>query len=298
MGATMAPMTFAPLIEFTRGGTPESMHFGVVAVVDAHGRLRAAVGDPHTRVFTRSTIKALQACRSCAAAGRRNLVSARSSWPCCAPATAASPCTWSRCRACWTRRAWACASCSAAAMCRCLWIWAWPPRPPRGTSGTTTAAASMPALWRTACSMACRWTATWTQATRCSTLPPAAAVLTRHRLLGAEAVQVVRPAGLGAGAAQAFAAKGLHAHHRADHVAVDVDIAHPRRVGNALRAAVDAGLHAQRQAVAQRVDLAHHGVRVATPAHHVQHGAEDLGCRSAMRRDLETPPAPPVRGGP
>jgi L-asparaginase II len=61
MGATMAPMTFAPLIELTRGGTPESLHFGAVAVVDARGVLRAAVGDPHTRVFTRSTLKALQA---------------------------------------------------------------------------------------------------------------------------------------------------------------------------------------------------------------------------------------------
>jgi len=61
MGATMAPMSFAPLIELTRGGTPESLHFGVVAVVDARGGLQAAVGDPHTRVFTRSTLKALQA---------------------------------------------------------------------------------------------------------------------------------------------------------------------------------------------------------------------------------------------
>ena len=49
--------------------------------------------------------------------------------------------------------------------------------------------------------------------------------------VGAEAVQVVRPAGLGAGARQAFAAERLHADHRADHVAVDVDVAdaRPRR---------------------------------------------------------------------
>jgi L-asparaginase II len=61
MGATMARMSFAPLIELTRGGTPESLHFGAVAAVDARGKLLAAVGDPRLRVFTRSTLKALQA---------------------------------------------------------------------------------------------------------------------------------------------------------------------------------------------------------------------------------------------
>lgn len=54
-------MSFAPLIELTRGGTAESLHFGAVAVVDARGKVHAAVGDPHLRVFTRSTLKALQA---------------------------------------------------------------------------------------------------------------------------------------------------------------------------------------------------------------------------------------------
>ncbi len=61
MGATMAAMSLAPLIELNRGGTPESLHFGAVAVVDARGAVLAAVGDPHLRVFTRSTLKALQA---------------------------------------------------------------------------------------------------------------------------------------------------------------------------------------------------------------------------------------------
>jgi hypothetical protein len=45
------------------------------------------------------------------------------------------------------------------------------------------------------------------------------------RLLGGEARQVVRAAGLGAGAGQALAAERLHADHRADLVAVDVDVA-------------------------------------------------------------------------
>ena len=43
----------------------------------------------------------------------------------------------------------------------------------------------------------------------------------------------MRPAGLGAGARQAFAAERLHADHRADHVAVDVDIADRGAVGDA-----------------------------------------------------------------
>src|SRR3546814_17062102 len=44
-------------------------------------------------------------------------------------------------------------------------------------------------------------------------------------LLGGEARQVVRAAGLGAGAGEPLSAEGLHAHHRADLVAVDVDVA-------------------------------------------------------------------------
>ncbi len=54
-------MHHAPLIELTRGGIPESLHAGSVAVVDRQGRLLAQVGDPCARVFTRSTIKAFQA---------------------------------------------------------------------------------------------------------------------------------------------------------------------------------------------------------------------------------------------
>ena len=49
-----------------------------------------------------------------------------------------------------------------------------------------------------------------------------------ERLFGAEAVQVMRAAGLGAGARQALAAERLHADHGADHVAVDVDVADVR----------------------------------------------------------------------
>ncbi len=53
--------TLVPLIELLRGGTTESVHFGAVAVADAHGKVLARAGDPHRITFTRSTLKALQA---------------------------------------------------------------------------------------------------------------------------------------------------------------------------------------------------------------------------------------------
>jgi L-asparaginase II len=55
----MTPLV--PLIELLRGGTPESVHFGAVAVADAQGKVLARAGDPHRITFTRSTLKALQA---------------------------------------------------------------------------------------------------------------------------------------------------------------------------------------------------------------------------------------------
>lgn len=50
-----------PLVETTRGGTPECVHYGSVAVVDTAGRLLASAGDPESLNFTRSTLKPLQA---------------------------------------------------------------------------------------------------------------------------------------------------------------------------------------------------------------------------------------------
>jgi len=54
-------MDFAPLVEVTRGGWPESVHSGAVAVVDVQGRLLYHAGDPHLLTFTRSTLKPFQA---------------------------------------------------------------------------------------------------------------------------------------------------------------------------------------------------------------------------------------------
>jgi L-asparaginase II len=50
-----------PLIRTTRGGFPECVHLGSIAVVDADGRLVAGVGDAHGLNFTRSALKPLQA---------------------------------------------------------------------------------------------------------------------------------------------------------------------------------------------------------------------------------------------
>ena len=54
-------MTLEPLIQLTRGGLQECLHFGSVAVVNTRGKLLACTGDPHLRTFSRSTLKALQA---------------------------------------------------------------------------------------------------------------------------------------------------------------------------------------------------------------------------------------------
>ncbi len=50
-----------PLVETFRGDTLECTHFGAVAVVDTQGAVLAAAGDPRRVVFSRSTLKALQA---------------------------------------------------------------------------------------------------------------------------------------------------------------------------------------------------------------------------------------------
>ena len=64
-------MNLVPLIELSRGGTPECLHFGAVAVVNTRGQLVAQAGDPHWLSFTRSTLKALQALPFIQAGGQR-----------------------------------------------------------------------------------------------------------------------------------------------------------------------------------------------------------------------------------
>jgi L-asparaginase II len=50
-----------PIFELTRGRVVESVHYGAVAVVDAHGVQLGSVGDPHTVAFLRSSAKPFQA---------------------------------------------------------------------------------------------------------------------------------------------------------------------------------------------------------------------------------------------
>lgn len=55
------PAPYAPLAAATRAGADESLHYGAVAVVDRDGRLLYAAGDANAVVFSRSTLKPLQA---------------------------------------------------------------------------------------------------------------------------------------------------------------------------------------------------------------------------------------------
>lgn len=50
-----------PIARVVRSGLEESIHLGHVAVCDAEGRLLASLGDPHRLVYSRSSMKPLQA---------------------------------------------------------------------------------------------------------------------------------------------------------------------------------------------------------------------------------------------
>ena len=53
-------MTAQSLLEVTRGDLVESVHYGSIAVVDAHGNLISSYGDPKTVAFLRSSAKPFQ----------------------------------------------------------------------------------------------------------------------------------------------------------------------------------------------------------------------------------------------
>ena len=59
----------APLVRVIRSGLEESVHEGHVAVCDEGGRLLAGLGDPHVTLFSRSSMKPLQAAVSLARMG-------------------------------------------------------------------------------------------------------------------------------------------------------------------------------------------------------------------------------------
>jgi len=53
--------TAAPIVRVMRSGVEESIHLGHVVVCDPEGRVLAALGDPDRLVFSRSSMKPLQA---------------------------------------------------------------------------------------------------------------------------------------------------------------------------------------------------------------------------------------------
>src|SRR5690348_17575794 len=69
-----------------------------------------------------------------------------------------------------------------------------------------------------------------------------------------EAQQIMRTAGLGAGAGQVLAAEWLHADHRADLIAVDVEVANLRAAADVFDGFVDAAVDAECQAKTRGVD--------------------------------------------
>src|SRR5260221_11244013 len=88
----------------------------------------------------------------------------------------------------------------------------------------------------------------------------------RDGALYGEAVEVMRTAGLGPGAREALAAEGLHPADRADHVAVDVEVADTHPAPHRAHRLVDAAVDAAGEAVPGRPDLARHLVKlVAAP---------------------------------
>lgn len=54
-------MKHVPLVQTERGGLPECIHAGAIAVVNLKGQLIASAGDPDWLTFTRSTLKPFQA---------------------------------------------------------------------------------------------------------------------------------------------------------------------------------------------------------------------------------------------
>src|SRR5690606_29315126 len=81
--------------------------------------------------------------------------------------------------------------------------------------------------------------------------------------LGREARDVVRAARLGAGAGHALTAERLAFDHRADLVAVDVEVADPRAGLDEAAGRLDPAVEAEREAVAGGVDVLDHPAELA-----------------------------------
>src|SRR5205085_9418383 len=103
-----------------------------------------------------------------------------------------------------------------------------------------------------------------------------------------ETVEVAGPAGLGAGAGEALAAKRLHADDGADHAAVDIAVADLEPREDMAHGFVDPAVDAEGEAIAGRGDLVEHRIEpVGMPAHDVENRPEDLHCEPPRAVDLE-----------
>ena len=88
------------------------------------------------------------------------------------------------------------------------------------------------------------------------------------------------PAGLGACSRQSLAAKGLHADHRADHAAIDVNVAHARGGDYLIDKGLDARMDAEGQAKARLAQPGQHAVELLAPVGaDMQHRPEDFRAR-------------------
>jgi hypothetical protein len=100
-------------------------------------------------------------------------------------------------------------------------------------------------------------------------------------------VEIVRSAGLGAGAGKSLAAEGLGADDGADLVAVHIEIADPDLAPHLLDGPLDAGVEAERQAEAGGVQgLADLADTVAGKTQDMEDGAEDLALQGRERSQL------------
>ena len=89
-------------------------------------------------------------------------------------------------------------------------------------------------------------------------------------------------------AAKPFATECLYADDRANHVSIDIHIAYMRGVRYCKSTAIDTGLHAQRQAIPQGIDLPDHRQGVARPAHDQKHRPENFRVGLGYLRQLKS----------
>src|SRR5688572_5302290 len=110
----------------------------------------------------------------------------------------------------------------------------------------------------------------------------------REGALVREAVQVMRPAGLGSRPRETAAAKGLHAHYRADHVAVDVHVPRVHARSDPARGAVDPRVDTEGESIARGVDGVDERLEpVGSVTQHMDDRAEDLTLEPADGVDLD-----------